>query len=237
MNHLTEYYRRYHKERGKEAYHMELARETSRVFTLKDWLTKYVRKGGRILDIGCGDMFLAKELPQFEWQGIDICSLQSGGRAVEQDLMQTPYPFEASSFDAVVCSEVLEHLWDPSVVNREAKRLLKKSGTYLLSTPNHNHLDMILNGHQDVVFKDGWTHLVEHIRFYHLEAHEALLKAAGFRLAEYTGADPHFSKTFETARAVLQARFPDMGVAARDELLGAMFPTLSHTIVIAAVPV
>lgn len=237
MNHLTEYYRQYHKERGKEAYHMELARETSRVFTLKEWLTKYVRKGGRVLDVGCGDMWLAKEMPQFEWHGLDVCSLQSGGRAIEHDICSPPYPFEAASFDAVLCSEVLEHLFYPEAVNMEVRRLLKKSGTYILSTPNHHHLDLILNGHEDITYRPGWTHLIEHIRFYHLGSHEEMLKRAGFRVAEYTGADPQFSKSFEDARRVLSARFPDMPAPARDELLGAMFPTTSHTIVVAAVPV
>jgi 2-polyprenyl-3-methyl-5-hydroxy-6-metoxy-1,4-benzoquinol methylase len=236
-NHLTEYYRQYHKTRGKEAYRMEMAQDTSRVYTLKEWLTKYVRKGGRVLDVGCGDMWLAKEMPQFEWHGIDACSLQSDGRAVEQDICSPPYPFEAASFDAVVCSEVLEHLFYPEAVNEEVRRLLKKNGTYILSTPNHNHLDSILNGHKEMVYRPGWTHLVEHIRFYDLEAHDTMLKKAGFRVAEYTGADPHFSHSFEDARRVLSARFPDIPVSQRDELLGAMFPTMSHTIILAAVPV
>lgn len=237
MDHLTEYYKWYHKEYGDKAYMMSRARDTSRVYTLKEWIKKYVRKGGRILDVGCGDMFLSKELPEYDWVGIDICSLQSGGKAIERDLMDTPYPFEAGSFDAAVCSEVLEHLFYPERVNEEVRRLLKRSGTYLLSTPNHDHLDMLLSGHREILYSPGWTHSKEHIRFYDLKAHETLLEQAGFRVAEYMGADPHFSKVFEAARSVLAVRFPDWGVAQRDELLGAMFPTMSHTIMLAAVPV
>jgi len=237
VNSLTGYYKAYHQEYGNRAYMMAHAADTSRVFTLKEWIRKYVRKGGKILDIGCGDMHLAKELPEFEWSGMDICNLQSGGRAVEHDLMKSPYPFEAQSFDAAVCSEVLEHVWNPEVVHVEVKRLLKKSGTYIVSTPNHHHLDMLLSRHQEVVYNPDFTHLREHIRFYDLASHENLLKRCGFRVTEYTGADPHFSKSFETARAVLKARFPDMPAPARDELLGAMFPTTSHTIMVAACPV
>jgi SAM-dependent methyltransferase len=234
-NGLTEYYRHYHKQYGAKAYQMAHAKDTGRVYTLKEWVRKYVKRGGRVIDIGCGDMFLAKELPEYEWHGIDVCSLQSEGRAVEQDLMQIPYPFEAGSFDAAICSEVLEHVWNPEVVHSEVKRLLNKAGTYLVSTPNHHHLDMLLSKHQEVVYNPDFTHLLEHIRFYDLAAHEMLLKRQGFQVVEYTGADPHFSKSMESARAVLAARFPDWGVAQRDEMLGAMFPTISHTIMLAAV--
>lgn len=236
-NHLIDYYRQYHKEYGKDAYAMARAKDTSRVYTLKEWIRKYVKKGGRILDVGCGDMFLATELPEYEWHGIDACNIQSQGKAIEHDLCSPPYPFEAGSFDGAVCSEVLEHLFYPERVHTEIRRLLKKSGTYMLSTPNHDWLDLTLSNYRELIYREGWTHLKEHIRFFDLAAHEDLLKRTGFRVAEYTGADPQFGQSFQDARRTLAVRFPEWPVEQRDELIGAMFPTISHTIMVAAVPV
>src|SRR5437763_8196037 len=51
------------------------------------------------------------------------------------DLMQ-PLPYESTSFDLVILSEVIEHLpsWIPVV--REAGRILRPGGHLILSTPN-----------------------------------------------------------------------------------------------------
>jgi ubiquinone/menaquinone biosynthesis C-methylase UbiE len=44
-------------------------------------------------------------------------------------------PISASSFDAVICSELLEHVEDPVAVLRETYRVLKSGGQVLLTAP------------------------------------------------------------------------------------------------------
>lgn len=44
-------------------------------------------------------------------------------------------PFASSSFDAVICSEVLEHVYDPPVVLREVYRALRPGGFLLACVP------------------------------------------------------------------------------------------------------
>src|SRR5207244_1525396 len=44
-------------------------------------------------------------------------------------------PFEDSSFDCVICTEVLEHCREPSAVLREIHRTLKPGGRLFLTTP------------------------------------------------------------------------------------------------------
>lgn len=56
--------------------------------------------------------------------------------------------FNLKSFDLIVCTEVLEHLVDPSAVVQQMRMLLAPGGVLIISTyvqlrlfgPNHNHL-------------------------------------------------------------------------------------------------
>jgi len=59
----------------------------------------------------------------------------SGVPCIRADLAAT-LPFGDESFDAVVCSEVLEHLENPYHLARECARILRDGGTLVITTPN-----------------------------------------------------------------------------------------------------
>lgn len=60
-----------------------------------------------------------------------------GVEQVEWDLERVPYPLADSSFDAVVMTEVYEHLRDYPVRSlEEVRRILKPGGRLYLTTPN-----------------------------------------------------------------------------------------------------
>jgi len=53
------------------------------------------------------------------------------------DAEEEPFPYAGASFDAAVCSEVIEHLkYDPAHMLREINRVLKPGGRLILTTPN-----------------------------------------------------------------------------------------------------
>jgi len=67
------------------------------------------------------------------------------------------YPFQNRFFDAVICTEVLEHLlYSPAHVFQESHRVLKDNGIMLISTVNSLYykrmVDIILNNNIDDVF-------------------------------------------------------------------------------------
>lgn len=47
-------------------------------------------------------------------------------------------PFKARSFDKIICSEVLEHIYDDKTAVSEMARVLKNEGSVFLTTPNKN---------------------------------------------------------------------------------------------------
>jgi len=49
-------------------------------------------------------------------------------------------PFAGETFDAVICSEVLEHVYDPKAVVGEVCRVLKKDGLLLACVPFSNKI-------------------------------------------------------------------------------------------------
>lgn len=49
-------------------------------------------------------------------------------------------PFADGAFDAVICAELLEHIYDPRLVIREAQRVLKPGGRLLLTIPFMVHI-------------------------------------------------------------------------------------------------
>lgn len=232
-NELTKYYEDYKDSHGPGAYKLEAAKDTSRVLSLCEWIRGYLPGGSRILDIGCGDMYLSQLLPEYEWTGVDVAPNMSNGRATKHDLMQRPYPFEAEQFDAAVCSEVLEHVWDLRIVHSEAQRLVKPKGYYFISTPNHDQIDYTLKNYRQLLFEATLSHQFEHIRNYNFAIHRKFLEEAKFKVLEYRGADAHFSEFFKSARQAL-AKANSISVWEADKLLGQMFPLISHTIMLAS---
>ena len=50
------------------------------------------------------------------------------------DLEKSPYPIKSNYYDKVYCRMVVEHLHNPSVVMREANRILKEGGEFTVIT-------------------------------------------------------------------------------------------------------
>ena len=83
------------------------------------------------LDLSITDLNIAKSrLSDFDISGLDtFCSFGVG------DI--NAIPFENSSIDAVMCSEVLEHIDSPEESIKELIRVLKPGGVMALSVPRY----------------------------------------------------------------------------------------------------
>ena len=108
--------------------------------------------GGRVLDVGVGDGHLLERLAHAgvdALAGVDLAQsrLDRVSRhvtaATSMELRQgsaEKLPFGDREFDTVTCSEVLEHLVDPAVAVREAWRVLRPGGTYVVTVPHNERI-------------------------------------------------------------------------------------------------
>lgn len=120
-------------------------------FLFKEALARYVfckkfaPKNGLILDFGCGCGYGTYLLARNSFAiGVDINreAIEFARRNYKGNLqfivggIDQLKKFEDKSFDLVCSFEVIEHLDEPSQFFGEAKRILKKGGHLILSTPN-----------------------------------------------------------------------------------------------------
>lgn len=97
----------------------------------------------RVLDIGCGDGSLLRALPACRKTGIDYSptTVERTQRALGAtcdvlNMNAESMTFANASFDAVLCSEVLEHTLHPERVLREVERILAPGGMAVVSIPH-----------------------------------------------------------------------------------------------------
>lgn len=91
---------------------------------------------GNILDVGCGTKPY-RSLFQVEcYRGLDIDSPMTRERGIADDLYDgTRFPYQDCAFDAVLCNQVLEHVFSPNEFLTEINRVLKPCGKLLLTVP------------------------------------------------------------------------------------------------------
>lgn len=91
---------------------------------------------GRLLDVGCGSRPYESLFVVSEYVGLELDTPENRA-ANKADFYYDggTFPFEAASFDAVVCNQVLEHVFEPDAFVMEIARVLKSDGRLLLTVP------------------------------------------------------------------------------------------------------
>jgi SAM-dependent methyltransferase len=94
---------------------------------------------GRLLDVGCGNSPFRHLLnpATTRYQGVDVAAAADFGYQNPDTVYYDGHvlPFPDASFDAVLCTEVLEHIADPAETIREIHRVLKPGGRLVLTIP------------------------------------------------------------------------------------------------------
>jgi ubiquinone/menaquinone biosynthesis C-methylase UbiE len=95
---------------------------------------------GALLDVGAGDGTLSERLREekFEVRAVDMVTtdFQPAGIEIRAANLNVSIPFADAEFDAVVATEVIEHLENPWHFVRELYRITRPGGVVIISTPN-----------------------------------------------------------------------------------------------------
>lgn len=97
---------------------------------------------GRVLDLGCGMKPYRPLLGSraSAWIGLDYPMTYSGPSRADAYGDARFVPFREEVFDVVLCTEVIEHVPDPQQVFREAARVLRPRGVFVLTAPQTHPL-------------------------------------------------------------------------------------------------
>ena len=90
--------------------------------------------------------------------------------------------FKANTFDAVFALEVMEHVFEPQIVFREIRRVLKKKGYVIILVPSDNFLFKVIWW---FVTKFWWARIWQDCHVQSFSAKHSLsgeLKKAGFKI-------------------------------------------------------
>ena len=117
---------------------------------LDAWVEAQLNKlprGSKIIDVGAGEQKYKRFCTHLDYVSQDFC--EYSGQGNEQGLQMgtwdtsktdivsdiTSIPAEDEAFDAVLCTEVFEHIPDPPLALREIHRILKRGGVLILTAP------------------------------------------------------------------------------------------------------
>ena len=141
---------------------------------------------GRLLDLGCGSGNFLEFMNRYGWEtmGIDFDekAVETAkaknlnvklGKLEEQNLPN-------NYFDAITLSHVIEHVYDPSELLRECKRILKNNGQIVIVTPNNKSI-----GHW--YFRKNWRGLEppRHINVFSPEALTNVIRKLDFQKIDF----------------------------------------------------
>jgi 2-polyprenyl-3-methyl-5-hydroxy-6-metoxy-1,4-benzoquinol methylase len=148
---------------------------------------------GKILEVGCANgMTGALALSEGKcgcYCGVEICEVpaENARNKINEVLLGNietlELPWHAESFDALILSEVLEHLVDPWTTLLKLRPLLKSGGLVFASSPNISHYRII-----SMLLRGKWT-LTDfgamdrtHLRWFTPGTYRDLFESCGYQV-------------------------------------------------------
>lgn len=200
---------------------MEFQRYTDqkRLQFISSMLRQSITDGAEVLDIGCGNGIISRSLGAagFKVLGVDVSE-----KAIEKARSLNKFSnvrFEVRSaeqlvaggqqYEAIICSEVLEHLHQPDNLLKVLRQVLKENGVLIVTVPNGkggrellvtrpvqaimkrfplcwkwlNRLKSMLGYKGTTVQSDADD--LSHVQFFTIESLSDLATKGGFRIAHW----------------------------------------------------
>jgi len=114
-------------------------------------LKKYCANGNRILDVGVGLGRLLDGLDHCHRYGVDITVEYlelAKNRGIEVCVAEaSDLPYHENFFDVIVCTDVLEHVFDVNAAIKSMLRVLKAHGILIIRVPDREDLSPYVEPH------------------------------------------------------------------------------------------
>jgi 2-polyprenyl-3-methyl-5-hydroxy-6-metoxy-1,4-benzoquinol methylase len=120
--------------------------DLKRLEFIRQTLASSIPEKGKVLDVGCGNGIISMNLGNW---GYDVLGIDVSDKAIENARTKNKLPnvkfmvksaeeliAEGPQYDAIICSEVLEHLHQPSALVKTIRVALKETGIFIVTVPN-----------------------------------------------------------------------------------------------------
>ena len=142
-----------------------------------------------LLDIGCGwEAKLLKSIEPYIARGVGIDrkapQIRTEKLTTTQGELEATLPFASQTFDVVSMLAVLEHLHEPLLVLREVRRVLRPSGTLIVTVPSHVAKPLL----EFLAYRLGVVNpreIADHKRYFGKRDLEALSDKAGLNMVTH----------------------------------------------------
>lgn len=163
-------------------------------------IERHCSQPGRLLDIGCGPGILLVEATQRGWDAVGIEPSRWGAETAEREGLYVHRGFledvelAPESFDAVVASDVIEHVSDPVRFMERIYELLVHGGVVFLATPNVDSLVA------KMLRRWWWSVLPGHLLYFSPITLRRLIETVGLQVAELGTHPKTFSLSYYAGR-------------------------------------
>lgn len=151
-----------------------------------------------VLNLGCGKGDIARALARSSFDVVGCDADAEGVRIATEACPQAkfrqlgvyddPGALRRNDFDAVVSTEVIEHLYAPRALPRFASHVMKEDGWLIITTPYHGYLKNLAlsaTNHWDRHLSPAWDG--GHIKFFSRRTLTRLLEEEGFQVKMFQG--------------------------------------------------
>lgn len=176
---------------NKEFYNNKLPKYRMNSFRRRAILRWIANSQKDILDIGCGQAELAPYLKSMghKVSGVDMVEMSAD---IQKNLDYSksfdfsgdwPSDLLEKKFDYIICSEVIEHIFDTAKLLNNIKSCLKENGKLILTTPNFlfwkNRLRILFG---DFAYSEDGLLDSGHIRFFTIATLKDSIGKSGLRI-------------------------------------------------------
>ena len=198
-----------------------------------------VKAGSRVLDVGSGSGWVAKELAAKNIRVVSVdlsqknlARIKNGSRRDHADFLLADLyhlPFGSGSFDLVIASEVLEHINSPVAGLSELQRVLLPKGKLVVSTPYREKIQYYL-----CIHCNKKTPANAHLHSFDERSLTSLFQSQNFERIRF---QKFGNKLLLFVRAYYALRFLPFGIwKALDRIVNLIIPKPAHIAAIAERP-